>query len=85
MGMDEYIDLLKEEDYFYVSGTNAILYGNNPSKIFGELNCIRKYANKNICNIHIFENDIYFDHIGKMASGIINGPQIESYIIERMN
>ncbi len=85
MGMNEYIDLLREEDYFYVSGITAVLYSNDSSKTFCELNSIRKYSNKYICNIHIFENDMYLDRIGKRVSGIINGPQIESYIIERMD
>lgn len=85
MGMNEYIKLLEENDFYFVSGAAIILYDKNMKHMYKRLTKMRTLSfNGNIKLLHIFEKNLYFSETQKDAISMIDGPVLEEYDLERI-
>ena len=85
MGLNEYIKLLEENNFYFVSGAVIILYDKNIKHIYRRLAKIRTLSfNGNIKLLHVFEKNLYFSETQKDVVSMIDGPVLEEYDLERI-
>lgn len=84
MGMTEYKEFCKQSSGYYVSGGVIALYNSGASKAYEFCNTLRKYRKEGIKLIHIVKEDFFIQKAQKPLSSVIEGPKIDSYILERM-
>ncbi|MFR3728289.1 DEAD/DEAH box helicase [Lacrimispora sp.] len=84
MGMTEYKEFCKQASGYYVSGGVVALYNSGANKAYEFCNALRKYRNEGIKLIHIVKEDFFIQKVQKPLSSVIEGPKIDSYILERM-
>ena len=84
MGIKEYRELCGQESGYYVSGGIVALYNAGADKAYEFCSILRKYRKDGTRIIHIVRNDYFVQKIQKPLSAMIDGPKIDSYILERM-
>lgn len=84
MGMTEYKEFCKQTSGYYVSGGVVALYNSGANKAYEFCNALRKYRNEGVKLIHIVKEDFFIQKVQKPLSSVIEGPKIDSYILERM-
>ena len=85
MGMKEYMQLLEESDYYYVSGATIVIYKEENENVYRKMARLRRLSlNGNIKLLHVFEKNLYFSETGKDIKSIIDGPVLEQYDVERI-
>lgn len=85
MGMSEYMKLLEERDYYYVSGATMVIYEEGIENIYRKMTKLRRLSFDGGVNLlHVFEKNLYFGESGKDLKSIIDGPVLEQYDIERI-
>ena len=84
MGIKEYRELNSMSSKYFVSGSVLAIYGSNNKGTFGFCNALRKYHSYGGLLVHYAKDDFYIPIQNKPISSIIDGPKIESYILERM-
>ena len=85
MGLNEYIKLLEENNFYFVSGAVIILYDKNIKHIYKKKKKIRTLSfNGNIKLLHVFEKNLYFSETQKDVVSMIDGPVLEEYDLERI-
>lgn len=85
MGYKEYEALLQKSNMYFLSGAKLIIHCTN-SEVMYKLIKVAKKAIKldNTKIIHMVPEDIYIQQFEKTVSELIDGPHLESYIIEKM-
>lgn len=67
-------DLFKKKAWYFLSGMVAVVYQGTPRDIFSQLATVRQYLNHTSVNIvHLIQENIYFEWIGKSFSDLIEG------------
>lgn len=84
IGINEYRELNKLSAGFYVSGGILAIYNKGDDSACGFCNVLRKYRNVNMCLIHFVKDDCFNQKTQKPLSAMIDGPKMDSYILERM-
>lgn len=84
MGVTEYKEFCKQSSGYYVSEGVVALYNSGDKKAYEFCNTLRKYRKDGIKLIHIVKEDYFVQKVQKPLSGMIEGPKIDSYILERM-
>lgn len=84
LGIKEYRELCKQGSCYYVSGGVVALYNSGADKAYEFCMTLRKYRNKDIRLIHIVKEDYFIQKVQKPISAMVEGPKIDSYILERM-
>ncbi|MFI3212848.1 MAG: DEAD/DEAH box helicase [Eubacteriales bacterium] len=84
IGIKEYRELCSEGSRYYISGGVIALYNSDENNAYEFCSILRKYRNKDIKLIHIVKEDYFIPKVQKPLSAIIEGPKIDSYILERM-
>lgn len=84
MGIKEYRELNLMPSQYYISGGILAIYGNNNKDAYAFCNTLRKYIPENGLLVHYAKDDFYIQKANKPISAMIDGPKIESYILERM-
>lgn len=84
LGITEYRELWKMKSGFYISGGVLAIYNGNESDAYSFCNTLRKYRNNGMCLVHLVKEDYFLSRLQKPISSIIEGPKIDSYLLERM-
>lgn len=85
MGIKEYIKLVDERNFYYVSGSIMVIYNDSMKDMYKKFIKVRNTILDGAVKVlHIFEKDVFFNEIYRSASSLIEGPYLESYFIERM-
>ena len=84
LGIKEYRDLCSQGSAYYVSGGVIALYNSGADKAYKYCSTLRKYKNKDMRLIHIVKEDYFIQKVQKPISAMVEGPKIDSYILERM-
>lgn len=82
IGIKEYYKLC--ESGYYISGGVVALYNSDTNKHYEFYNKLRNNQKSDTKIVHIMTEDFYVQKIQKPISSLINGPKIDSYILERM-
>ena len=83
-GIKEYRDLCSKGSAYYVSGGVIALYNSGVDKAYEFCSTLRKYKNADMRLIHIVKEDYFIQKVQKPISAMVEGPKIDSYILERM-
>lgn len=84
LGIKEYRELCMQGSGYYISGGVVALYNSGADKAYEFCTTLRKYRNKDIKLIHIVKEDYFIHKVQKPISAMVEGPKIDSYILERM-
>lgn len=84
IGIREYRELCMQGSSYYISGGVIALYNSGADKAYEFCSTLRKYKNNDIRLIHIVKDDYFIQKVQKPISAMIEGPKIDSYILERM-
>lgn len=84
LGIKEYRELSNISSGFYLSGGILAIYNNDGASALAFCNSLRRYKSEDVCLIHYAKNDFFIQKVQKPLSAMINGPKIDSYILERM-
>ncbi len=84
VGSKEYRELCKLSAGYYISGGVVALYNADADKLFDYCSTLRRYRKDNMRLIHIVKEDYFIQKKQKPLSAMIDGPKIDSYILERM-
>lgn len=84
LGIKEYRELCMQGSGYYISGGVVALYNSGADKAYEFCTILRKYKNKDIKLIHIVKEDYFIQKAQKPLSAMVEGPKIDSYILERM-
>ena len=84
LGIKEYRELSKASAGFYVSGGILAIYADDGESALTFCNLLRRYKSEDVCLIHYAKSDFFIQKVQKPLSAMINGPKIDSYILERM-
>lgn len=84
IGIKEYRELCTQGSSYYISGGVVALYNSGADKAYEFCSTLRKYKNNDIRLIHIVKDDYYIQKVQKPISAMVEGPKIDSYILERM-
>lgn len=84
MGIREYKEFCEQSSRYYVSGGIIALYNSGSNKAYEFCNTLRKYRKDGNNLIHIVKEDYFLQKGQKPLSAMIDGPKIDSYILERM-
>lgn len=84
IGIREYRELCTQGSSYYISGGVVALYNSGADKAYEFCSTLRKYKNNDIRLIHIVKDDYFVQKVQKPISAIVEGPKIDSYILERM-
>lgn len=83
-GIKEYRELCSQGSGYYISGGVIALYNSGADKAYDFCSTLKKYKNKDITLIHIVKEDYFIQKVQKPISAMVEGPKIDSYILERM-
>jgi ATP-dependent DNA helicase RecQ len=84
IGIKEYRELCTQGSTYYISGGVVALYNSGADKAYEFCSALRKYKNNDIRLIHIVKDDYFIQKVQKPISAMVEGPKIDSYILERM-
>ncbi len=84
LGIREYEELCSQGSGYYISGGVVALYNSGAYKAYEFCSALRKYKNNEIKLIHIVKEDYFIQKVQKPISAMVEGPKIDSYILERM-
>lgn len=84
LGIKEYSELSKQSSKYYISGGIVALYNSGQDNAYKFYDSLRKYKNDDVRLIHIMKEDYFIQKVQKPLSAMIEGPMIESYLLERM-
>ena len=84
LGIKEYRDLCGQKSAYYISGGVIALYNSGEDKAYEFCATLRKYKNSDMRLIHIVKEDYFIQKVQKPISAMVEGPRIDSYILERM-
>lgn len=84
IGIKEYRELCMQGSAYYISGGVVALYNSGADKAYEFCTTLRKYKSKDIRLIHIVKDDYFIQRVQKPISAMVEGPKIDSYILERM-
>ena len=84
IGIKEYRELCTQGSSYYISGGVVALYNSGADKAYEFCSTLRKYNNHDIRLIHIVKEDYSIQKVQKPISAMVEGPKIDSYILERM-
>lgn len=84
IGIKEYRELCKISSGFYISGGILAIYNGDEDSVLRFCNSLRRYKDEEMCLIHYAKSDYFIQKVQKPLSAMINGPKIDSYILERM-
>lgn len=84
IGIKEYRELCSQGSSYYISGGVVALYNSGADKAYEFCSTLRKYKNNDIRLIHIVKEDYFIQKVQKPISAMVEGPRIDSYILERM-
>lgn len=84
IGIKEYRELCKQGSAYYMSGGVVALYNSGTDKAYEFCSTLRKYRSDDIRLIHIVKDDYFIQKVQKPISAMVEGPKIDSYILERM-
>lgn len=86
MGAKELEVLIEHRDWYYVSGSILMIYGQETSKSQNKMILLSKklIGLEGIQVIHLLDQNIYIREMDKDLEEIIDGPHFEGYIIEKM-
>ena len=60
------------------------MYNSSADKAYEFCSMLRKYKNRDMKLIHIVKEDYFIQRVQKPISALVEGPKIDSYIVERM-
>ncbi len=84
LGMREYRGLSEKSAEYYLSGGALALYNTKSDKTQIFCNTLRKYQLPATQLVHVAKEDFFLQKVQKTLSAMIDGPRIDSYILERM-
>ncbi len=84
LGIKEYRDLCSQGSAYYISGGVIAVYNSDVDKAYEFCSTLRKYKNTDMRLIHIVKEDYFVQKVQKPISAMVEGPKIDSYILERM-
>jgi len=84
MGIKEYRELCSMPSRYFISGGILAIYGSDDKNAYAFCKTLRKYHSDNMVLIHYAKDDFYISKQNKPISAMIDGPKIDSYILERM-
>lgn len=84
MGIKEYRELNSISSQYFISGGILAIYGHDDKNVYAFCNALRKYHSDSGVLIHYAKDDFYIQKQNKPISAMIDGPKIDSYILERM-
>lgn len=84
LGIKEYRELCKISASFYISGGVLAIYNSDGDSALAFCNTLKRYKVEDVCLIHYARNDFFIQKVQKPLSAMINGPKVDSYILERM-
>lgn len=84
IGIKEYRELNSMPSQYFISGGILAIYGNNDKNAYAFCNTLRKYHPSGGLLVHYAKDDFYISKQNKPISSMIDGPKIDSYILERM-
>lgn len=84
IGIKEYRELCTQESSYYISGGVVALYNSGADKAYEFCSTLRKYKSNDIRLVHIVKDDYFIQKVQKPISAMVEGPKIDSYILERM-
>ena len=84
IGINEYRALSSQSSTFFISGGIVALYNSGVENAYDFCSVLRKYRPRVASLIHIVEEDFFIQKVQKPLSAMIDGPKIDSYILERM-
>lgn len=84
IGIKEYRELCTQGSSYYISGGVVALYNSGADKAYEFCSTLRKYKNNDIRLIHFVKEDYFIQKVQKPISAMVEGPKIDSYILERM-
>lgn len=84
MGIKEYRELNLMRSFYFISGGVLAIYGCDGQNAYSFCSSLRKYHSGNELLIHYAKDDFYIKKQNKPISAMIDGPKIDSYILERM-
>ena len=84
IGIKEYRELCTQGSAYYISGGVIALYNSGADNAYEFYSTLRKYKNNDIRLIHIVKDDYFIQKVQRPISAMVEGPKIDSYILERM-
>lgn len=84
LGIKEFQELCKLSAGYYISGGIVALYNTDVNNLYDFFYVLRRYRKDNMRLLHIVKDDYFIPKIQKPLSAMIDGPKIDSYILERM-
>ena len=84
LGIKEYRDLCSQGSAYYISGGVIAVYNSDADKAYEFCSTLRKYKNTDMRLIHVVKEDYFVQKVQKPISAMVEGPKIDSYILERM-
>ncbi len=84
LGIKEYRDLCSQGSAYYISSGVIAVYNSDADKAYEFCSTLRKYKNTDMRLIHVVKEDYFVQKVQKPISAMVEGPKIDSYILERM-
>lgn len=84
ISLKEYRELRMQNSDYYISGGVVALYEPDNNNKYERYRTLKKYQNEKIKIVHLMVEDYYLSQLQKPISSVIEGPKIDSYIMERM-
>jgi ATP-dependent DNA helicase RecQ len=84
ISLKEYRELRMQNSDYYISGGAIALYDPDNNNKYERYRTLKKYQNGKIKIVHLMVEDYYLSQVQKPISSVIEGPKIDSYIMERM-
>ena len=84
ISLKEYRELSMINSNYYISGGVIALYEPDNNNKYERYITLKKYQNEKVKIVHLMLEDYYLSQLQKPISSVIDGPKIDSYILERM-
>ena len=84
MGIKEYRELSSLTAEYYLSGGVVALYNTDAKGAYEFCTALRKYRKNSMRLVHITGEDYFVPKAHKSLTAMVDGPRIDSYILERM-
>lgn len=84
MGVKEYRELASLPAEYYLSGGVVALYNTDAKGAYEFCTALRKYRKNSMRLVHITGEDYFVPKAHKSLTAMVDGPRIDSYILERM-
>lgn len=84
ISLKEYRELRMQNSDYYISGGVIALYEPDNNNKYERYITLKNYQNEKVKIVHLMPEDYYLSQVQKPISSVIDGPKIDSYILERM-